>query len=170
MRKKLISLLAFAMSAMVGSLPVMAQFDAAANGFDPDSKLILDASQLSSPASDDDEGKHIEWLVDDNVTTFWHSDWHGKVSGPHYIQVELPCEITGYYQLVFGRRNSSNTCQPTEMLVQQTADGLNWTDVKKVELEWKGDDDQGVSTSSLRSSASEVPRLCASLAQRPTPT
>ena len=110
MRKRIISLLALAMSAMVGSLPVMAQFDAAANGLDPDSKLILDASQLSSPASDDDEGKHIEWLVDDNVTTFWHSDWHGKVSGPHYIQVELPCEITGYYQLVFGRRNSSNTC------------------------------------------------------------
>lgn len=142
-RKRIISLLALAMSAMVGSLPVMAQFDAAANGFDPDSKLILDASQLSSPASDDDEGKHIEWLVDDNVTTFWHSDWHGKVSGPHYIQVELPCEITGYYQLVFGRRNSSNTCQPTEMLVQQTADGASWTDVKTVELEWNGDDDQG---------------------------
>ena len=42
MRKRIISLLALAMSAMVGSLPAMAQFDAAANGLDPDSKLILD--------------------------------------------------------------------------------------------------------------------------------
>ena len=99
MRKRIISLLALAMSAMVGSLPVMAQFDAAANGFDPDSKLILDASQLSSPASDDDEGKHIEWLVDDNVTTFWHSDWHGKVSGPHYIQDTSGTSVRDYWLL-----------------------------------------------------------------------
>lgn len=63
MRKRIISLLALAMSAMVGSLPAMAQFDAAANGLDPDSKLILDASQLSSPASDESEGKHIEYLI-----------------------------------------------------------------------------------------------------------
>lgn len=143
MRKRFIFLLALAMSAMVGSLPVMAQFDAAANGLDPDSKLILDASQLSSPASDESEGKHIEYLIDDNVGTFWHSDWHGKVNGPHYVQVELPSEVTGYYQFVFGRRNSSNTCQATEMLIQQSVDGANWADVKKVDLEWNGDDDQG---------------------------
>lgn len=143
MRKRIISLLALAMSAMVGSLPVMAQFDAAANGLDPDSKLILDASQLSSPASDESEGTHIEYLIDDNVGTFWHSDWHGKVNGPHYVQVELPSEVTGYYQFVFGRRNSSNTCQATEMLIQQSVDGVSWADVKKVDLEWNGDDDQG---------------------------
>ena len=143
MRKRIISLLALAMSAMVGSLPAMAQFDAAANGLDPDSKLITDATQLSSPASDEAEGTHIENLIDDNIGTFWHSDWHNKVSGPHYIQVELPCEVTGYYQLVFGRRNSSNTCQATEMLIQQSVDGVSWADVKKVELEWNGDDDQG---------------------------
>lgn len=143
MRKRFIFLLALAMSAMVGSLPVMAQFDAAANGLDPDSKLILDASQLSSPASDESEGKHIEYLIDDNVGTFWHSDWHSKVKGPHYVQVELPSEVTGYYQFVFGRRNSSNTCQATEMLIQQSVDGVSWADVKKVNLDWNGDDDQG---------------------------
>ena len=143
MRKRIISLLALAMSAMVGSLPAMAQFDAAANGLDPDSKLILDASQLSSPASDESEGKHIEYLIDDNVGTFWHSDWHDKVKGPHYVQVELASEVTGYYQFVFGRRNSSNTCQATEMLIQQSVDGVSWADVKKVDLEWNGDDDQG---------------------------
>lgn len=143
MRKRIISLLALAMSAMVGSLPVMAQFDAAANGLDPDSKLITDATQLSSPASDEAEGTHIENLIDDNIGTFWHSDWHGKVNGPHYVQVELPSEVTGYYQFVFGRRNSSNTCQATEMLIQQSVDGVSWADVKKVDLEWNGDDDQG---------------------------
>lgn len=143
MRKRIISLLALAMSAMVGSLPAMAQFDAAANGLDPDSKLILDASQLSSPASDESEGKHIEYLIDDNVGTFWHSDWHSKVKGPHYVQVELPSEVTGYYQFVFGRRNNSNTCQATEMQIQQSVDGVSWADVKKVDLEWNGDEDQG---------------------------
>ena len=56
--------------------------------------LITDAAQLSSNASDEQEGLHIEYLIDGLESTFWHSDWHGKVNDPHYIQVALNEPLT----------------------------------------------------------------------------
>ncbi|MGN1256317.1 MAG: discoidin domain-containing protein, partial [Bacteroidaceae bacterium] len=143
MKRKFISFLTFVALAVAGTLPASAQYDPTADGFDPDTKLILTETQLASPASDQSEGTHIEYLIDDNVQTFWHSDWHGSYSGAHYIQVNLIEETTGYYQMVFGRRHNSNTCQPTQMLVEQSADGQEWSEVKSLELPWAGDDDQG---------------------------
>ena len=143
MNKRTTSLLAAMVLAVTGSLPAAAQFDAASNGFDPNSKLITSAVQLSSPASDSSEGTHIEYLIDDNIGTFWHSDWHGTYTGKHYIQVELPEDITGYYQMVFGRRNNSNTCQATTMLVEESTDGVTWNEVKSLSLPWNGDGDLG---------------------------
>ena len=143
MKQKNISLISFVMLVVAWALPAAAQYDPTEDGFDPATKLITTATQLSSPASDSDEGTHIEYLIDDNISTFWHTDWHGTYSGAHYIQISLPEATTGYYQMVFGRRNSSNTCQATMMLVEQSTDGLNWTTVKTLELPWAGDDDQG---------------------------
>ncbi len=143
MKQKIISLISFVMLVVAWALPAAAQYDPTEDGFDPATKLITTATQLSSPASDSDEGTHIEYLIDDNISTFWHTDWHGTYSGAHYIQISLPEATTGYYQMVFGRRNSSNTCQATMMLVEQSTDGLNWTTVKTLELPWAGDDDQG---------------------------
>ena len=143
MKRVFVQFLTIAIMVVVGSLPSWAQFDAAANGFDPESKLITSAMQLSSPASDEAEGTHIEYLIDDNIGTFWHSDWHGKYTGTHYVQVDLNEATTGYYQLVFGRRNSSNTCQPLKMLVEQSTDGNQWQSVKTLDLPWEGDEDKG---------------------------
>lgn len=143
MKRVFTKFLTIAIMVVMGSLPGWAQFDATANGFDPESKLITSAMQLSSPASDEAEGTHIEYLIDDNIGTFWHSDWHGKYTGTHYVQVDLNEATTGYYQLVFGRRNSSNTCQPLKMLVEQSTDGNQWQSVKTLDLPWEGDEDKG---------------------------
>lgn len=143
MKGKFISFLTFVALVAVCALPAAAQYDPTADGFDPETKLILTETQLSSPASDESEGTHIEYLIDDNVGTFWHSDWHGKYSGAHYIQIDLVAETTGYYQMVFGRRNSSTTCQATRILVEQSTDGQEWSEVKTLELPWAGDEAQG---------------------------
>ena len=37
-------------------------------------ELITNANQLSSNASDWQEGQHIEYLIDNDANTFWHSD------------------------------------------------------------------------------------------------
>lgn len=143
MKRRFTSLLVALAATLAGALPAWAQFDAEANGFDPSTKLIVKASQLSSPASDKDEGQHIEYLIDDDINTYWHSDWHGEYGGQHYVQIDLVEETTGYYQLVFGRRTNSNTGQATQMLVQQSLDGVTYEDVKTLDLEYNGDDDMG---------------------------
>lgn len=143
MRKRFQFLFSAVLMTMAGLLPAHAQFDAAANGFDPDSKLITNGTQLSSNASDEDEGKHIDWLIDDDINTFWHSDWHGKVSGEHYVQVDLNEETTGFYQFVFGRRSNESSGQCISMQVEESNDGKTWTAVKLQDMPWNGDQDRG---------------------------
>ena len=72
-------------------------------------KLITNASQLSSPCSDSEEGLHIEYLIDGNASTFWHSDWHNAYQGgTHYVQIEMPEDFEGgEVYATFTRRNNS---------------------------------------------------------------
>ena len=49
--------------------------------------IPISGDQLSSNASDWQEGQHIEYLVDGNPNTFWHSDWHNQVydASPYWL-------------------------------------------------------------------------------------
>ena len=68
--------------------------------------LITDVSQLTSNASDKEEGKELGNLLDGRVETFWHSDWHGEVTEPHYLHVQLTEPIsTGYLVMYMQRRD-----------------------------------------------------------------
>lgn len=71
--------------------------------------LITDVSQLSSPFSDEAEGTDIGALIDFDPSTFWHSDWHGKVAGDyHWLQIELPEAMEGKMVLWIKRRTTDN--------------------------------------------------------------
>lgn len=72
--------------------------------------LITESTQLSSPCSDSSEGQHIEYLIDGDASTFWHSDWHGQVDmDTHYFQVELPENVASLEMAFrFIRRNCDN--------------------------------------------------------------
>ncbi len=97
---------------------------------DEDDPLILDASQLSSPWTDPDEGK-IEYLIDGDGGTFWHSSWHSNpphnVMGSHYLQVELTEDFIDEYDdgmliaFKMQRRNTNNN-HPTKWAVYGTND------------------------------------------------
>ena len=87
-----------------------------------DDPLITDVSQLSSPYTDTGEGS-LEAMLDGDVTTFWHSNWHGGAVAPgtHYFQVEMPEGEYNLISFVYKRRpNSSN--QTTEWSVYGTDD------------------------------------------------
>ena len=84
--------------------------------------LIREAWQLSSNASDRDEGRHLEYLIDGNANTFWHTDWHNQVSDRyHYLQVELKEAFEGHMVIYMLRRNTPND-HPTQMLVEASND------------------------------------------------
>lgn len=92
--------------------------------------LITSAGQLSSNASDRDEGQHIEYLIDGNVDTYWHSDWHGECQDDyHWIQVEFPSPYSGSITPSFVRRNWVSPDHPTKMYVVYSEDGEGYTEV-----------------------------------------
>ncbi len=69
--------------------------------------LIADASQITSPHTEANEGS-IEALLDGDASTFWHSAWSGGAVavGTHYMQVELTDpEALTTAAFVFTRRN-----------------------------------------------------------------
>ena len=87
-----------------------------------DEPLIKDVSKLSSPYTDPEEGS-LEAMLDGDVTTFWHSNWHGGAVAPgtHYFQVEMPEGEYDLISFVYKRRpNASN--QTTEWSVYGTDD------------------------------------------------
>ncbi|GEM_PF-614197 len=89
--------------------------------------LITDVSQLSSNASDWQEGQHLEYLIDEDWSTFWHTDWHGVVTDAlHYLQVDLREQVKGELVLYMQRRNSGND-HPSEMRVEASNDAKTWT-------------------------------------------
>ena len=131
MRKKLTSL--FALMFLFGATALHAQ-SLEIDG----TPLITDASQLSSNASDEDEGQHIEYLIDGNTNSFWHTDWHGRCNDKyHYLQVALNEEFTGDAAIWVFRRDW-NDDHPTEFLVQGSLDGVTWTDIATVSLPYNG--------------------------------
>ncbi len=98
--------------------------------------LITDVSQLSSNASDESEGTDLGVLIDGSVSTFWHSDWHGKVKDPHYLQVELMNSVQdGYIVMYLQRRDNSDTdCHLTKAKLSASEDGETWEDLAEWEL------------------------------------
>jgi len=101
--------------------------------------LITSASQLSSNASDYEEGQHIEYLIDGDPATFWHTDWHGVCQDAfHYLQVALNEQFTGDIKLEMTRRNTNGNNHPTKMLVSGSKDGVEFTDITTLDLPFAG--------------------------------
>ena len=100
-------------------------------------KIIKSADQLSSPCSDSEEGKNIGNLIDEDASTFWHSDWHESYQGgTHYFQVEMPENITMPIQATFTRRdNSGNQITQWGIYGTNNADAASMEDCELL-LEW----------------------------------
>lgn len=111
---------------------------AAAADTDAGTPLITDKSQLSSPFSDYLEGTDIGALIDGNVSTFWHSDWHNQIEGDfHWIDIDLQQEVKGLMTLYMHRRNAEND-HPTSVVVSTSTDGTDWQVADTVVLPYTG--------------------------------
>ena len=96
----------------------------------PGDPLITDVSQLTSNASDESEGQHIEYLIDQNENTFWHSDWHGKVTDPHYLQVTTSEVVNdGYIVMYMYRRKGQTVNHLTQAKLMGSSDGETWDEL-----------------------------------------
>lgn len=89
------------------------------------------AGYLWSNAPDEAEGQHPEYMLDGDVNTFFHSDWHGKVTDTHFLQVNLG-EGNGLtdFAINYNRRMNNNNNRPTEIVIKGSNDGENWAEVR----------------------------------------
>lgn len=106
-------------------------------------KLITEASQFSSPYSQNDIGKRDGGslsegvLLDGSVSTFWHSYWEGGnvEKGLHYLEIEFPEPISGEVEFDFSRRANSNSDNVTKWGVY----GSDSPYGEKYDFEWIAD-------------------------------
>ncbi len=104
-----------------------------------DEKLITDASQFSSNSSDCEEGTNMNYLIDGDNSTIWHSDWHGQCGDQyHYLQVALNREFDGDITLEMVRRGNNGNNHPTKMIVSGSKDGVEFTDIATLDLPFEG--------------------------------
>lgn len=64
---------------------------------DNDPGLVTSADQLKSPMADKQEGTDLNFLLDGDAGTFFHSTWHGDADawkGGHYLQFQLQAPQT----------------------------------------------------------------------------
>ena len=97
-------------------------------------EIPLNAKQLSSNASDWQEGQYLSYLLDGNPSTFWHSDWHNQVSETHYIQIELDEPISCDLSLYVLRRRTDSGNHPTLMGLYGSNDEYDWTYIGQYQL------------------------------------
>ena len=71
--------------------------------------LITDTLQFSSPYTETREGSSFANVLNDNVATFWHSNWSNNVPNhTHFFNVAFAEPITGDIQCFMRRRNVQN--------------------------------------------------------------
>lgn len=80
--------------------------------------LVTDASQFFSTTSDSSEGADWSALIDNDATTYWHSDWHGSAPDgvDHYVGVDLQEAVSGSLQFKVAKR-STNRLYPEKVNV-----------------------------------------------------
>lgn len=96
--------------------------------------LITDAEQFYSEWSDTDEGQDFGALIDDDPTTYWHSDWHpGSVPNhTHWLQVDLSQAEYSLVRMTITRRavvNDHITRWSVFGSDDPEADEASWTEV-----------------------------------------
>ena len=94
-----------------------------------DTKLITQAAQLYCNAPDESEGQHIEYLIDENASTFFHSSWHTgyQALAPHYLRVNLPENSLTDFCLKYTDRTANDDHIKT-MKVYGSNDGENYSE------------------------------------------
>lgn len=84
-------------------------------------KIPLTVDMLSSNASDPSEG-NLATLLDENLGTFWHSNWHSTVPFPNYIQVSLPQGVTEMKFKTTNRNRAAYGVKTAEILLGDDED------------------------------------------------
>ena len=91
-------------------------------------ELTLSADQFSSNYPEPNEGS-IAALIDNNASTFFHSQWSASTEGVHNLQVSLPENTTTEFILKYTARTSSNDHVKTMEVYGSNDGGQTYSDL-----------------------------------------
>ncbi|MBO5704046.1 MAG: CotH kinase family protein [Bacteroidaceae bacterium] len=101
--------------------------------------LIVDASQLSSPFTEKNEGSDLGALIDGDTNTYWHSRYStSDNSAVHWLDVEFQQPVKGYLTLYVYRRVQAANDHPTLFEISSSIDAKTWTVVDTVAIPYTG--------------------------------
>ncbi len=118
--------------------------------------LITAASQFDNTCGDSQQGTDPGVLINGSTSDLWHSDWHNRVTGDHYLGVTMPedCDYTVFDVEVTPRGDQTEKQErPTiikvygykdgawtssEIATFTTADGLGGTTTATLRLDTEG--------------------------------
>jgi hypothetical protein len=100
---------------------------------------------LSYSSQEPAEGGNPNGLViaafDDNLSTYWHTQWSGASPGyPHFFAVDMHQEVT-VSRVVCNRRKGDSRGQ-TKFQILTSLDGVNWEDQGSFDFNSSSDADQ----------------------------
>lgn len=104
--------------------------------------LITEGSQMTSPCGHHDfEGNGVDGgnisdgvLIDGVASTYWHTEYNGKIRRTPYLDVSFPEPVSGLIQVEVTRRQTTLTYgHIVRMFIQGSNDGENWTSIGYME-------------------------------------
>ncbi|MGJ7031178.1 M60 family metallopeptidase [Niabella hirudinis] len=96
-------------------------------GGDKDVFFIPSAWSVISFSSDHSEGR-VGNLIDDNLTTYWHTQYGPTIPPPHFAVIDLKKALTFSKVAMAHRPNGSGTSRPIKNIyVDYSTDNVNWT-------------------------------------------
>ncbi|AIM36834.1 hypothetical protein KO02_09065 [Sphingobacterium sp. ML3W] len=93
-------------------------------------KIDFQVSALSANASDPTEG-NLANLIDGDLKTHYHTNWHEKIPFPQWIQFDLKEPVEGV-KFVSWNRNGSNNANAEEVYITGSNDGENWVEIGRI--------------------------------------
>lgn len=92
------------------------------------SPLYLSTNACHNTLNNANDGQGLAGLLDEDVATYFHSDWGNKVNETHYLQVDLG-EAHSFSDFIFcyTTRDNGNNC-PTTIEVSGSNDGSSFSD------------------------------------------
>ena len=93
----------------------------------PSSPFYLSTNACHNTLNNANDGQGLAGLLDEDVATYFHSDWYGKVADTHYLQVDMGAYNLSDLAFYYTTRDNGANC-PTTIEVWGSTDGTTFND------------------------------------------
>jgi len=75
------------------------------------------------------------FVIDDNIQTFWHSQWQGASPGPpHHITIDMGAELMLHGVNITARQVDGVGSKPENIRIESSLDNVTWTEIGQFTL------------------------------------